>query len=495
MSRRRPSGADAPDALALDLFAGGAGGAGGTASRPTAAKPAANTAANTAARAATASEPAAPAKPAREKSTRERSPASRAARARDTSWEASSDIPGSSAASAVAISTLTSTVKDLLEGAFLPLWVRGEISDFKAHRNGHWYFCLRDASSQIRCVVWARDQRGIPAPPDDGMQVTALGQLTVYAARGDLQFTVKAMDAAGDGLWRKALERARVALEADGLLAPERKRALPRYPRRVAIVTSPSGAALHDIIAVARRRWAAVELVVVPAKVQGEGAPEELCAALEQVSRWGDADVVIVGRGGGAREDLWAFNDERVARALAACRIPTISAVGHEVDITLCDLVADLRAPTPSAAAESAVPLLTDAVAATERLRGRLYGAAHERLGQAQREREHAAHWLQHRAAALIARRQSRVRELAGRLEALSPLAVLARGFAVARDGTGRTLRSVHDFGVGSPVSLLVRDGRVQARVEAVEAGGPLTAAASAAHSSTHVAPSGQEPA
>ncbi|HEX3157524.1 MAG TPA: exodeoxyribonuclease VII large subunit, partial [Gemmatimonadaceae bacterium] len=300
-------------------------------------------------------------------------------------YSASGEIPGSSSASAVAVSTLTQTTKDLVEGAFLPLWVRGEVSDFKSHRNGHWYFTLRDQTAQIRCVVWARDQRRMPAPPDEGMQVTALAQVTVYAARGDLQLSVKAMEAAGDGLRRKALLATQAALAADGLLDPARRRPIPRLVRRVAVVTSPDGAALHDVVAVARRRWSAVELVVVPTKVQGDGAAEEICHALDQVARWADADVVIVGRGGGAREDLWAFNDERVVRALAACPIPTISAVGHEVDVTLCDLVADLRAATPSAAAEAAVAVHADVTAYVGRLREQLRLLTEERCAAERR--------------------------------------------------------------------------------------------------------------
>ncbi|HKO17155.1 MAG TPA: exodeoxyribonuclease VII large subunit, partial [Gemmatimonadaceae bacterium] len=243
-------------------------------------------------------------------------------------------FPGASPRAAVSVATLTQTARDVLEGAFIPLWVRGEVSDFKAHRNGHWYFCLRDGAAQIRCVAWSRDRRSIPAPPDDGMQVLALGQLTVYAARGEMQLTVRRMEAEGDGLWRKALERTRARLEADGLLAPERKRALPRYPGVLAVVTSPDGAALHDIVAVVRRRAPHVRVVLVPAAVQGETARDELCFALDRLSRWGGADTVIVGRGGGAREDLWTFNDEHVARALAGCTAPTISAVGHEIDVT-----------------------------------------------------------------------------------------------------------------------------------------------------------------
>ena len=179
--------------------------------------------------------------------------------------------------------------------------------------------------------------------------------------QGSLQCTVTALDAVGDGLWRKALEEATARLRADGLLEPSRKRALPRFPRRVAVITSPDGAALRDIIAVTRRRCPTVEIVLVPAKVQGDGAPADLARAIACVTRWGAVDTVIIGRGGGPREDLWAFNSEAVARALAACAIPTISAVGHEVDVTLCDLVADHRAATPSAAAEAAVPVLAEA--------------------------------------------------------------------------------------------------------------------------------------
>jgi len=174
------------------------------------------------------------------------------------------------------------------------------------------YFCLRDSTAQIKCVVWSRDRRGIPAPPDDGMQVAAFGRVSVYSARAELQFSVLKLEAEGDGLRRKALEITRTRLAADGLLAPERKRALPRYPRVIAMVTSPDGAALQDVIAVLRRRSANVRLVLVPATVQGDTAPKELCAALDRVRRWGKADLVIIGRGGGAREDLSAFNDERL---------------------------------------------------------------------------------------------------------------------------------------------------------------------------------------
>jgi exodeoxyribonuclease VII large subunit len=377
--------------------------------------------------------------------------------------------PGATPASAIPVAALTQAAKEIVEGAFIPLWVRGEVSDFKAHRNGHWYFTLRDASAQVRCVLWGRDARRLPAPPDDGMQVVALGQMSVYAARADLQLVVKALDAQGDGLWRKALERTRAALAADGLLDPARRRPLPRFPRRVAVVTSPDGAALHDIVAVTRRRWPAAELIVVAAKVQGDGAAAELCAAIARAGRWRDGDgrgfdVVIVGRGGGAREDLWAFNDEGLARAVAACPLPVVSAVGHEVDVTICDLVADLRAATPSAAAEAVVPVLADVAAEVEALGGALASAATMQVARARAAADDAASRLASAAARYAERRRAAVEALAGRLHALSPLATLGRGYAVARDArSGATLAAAAEFAPGRAFDLLVRDGRVRA--------------------------------
>jgi exodeoxyribonuclease VII large subunit len=371
--------------------------------------------------------------------------------------------PGSTPEAAIAVHTLTTAAKDLIEGAFPPLWVRGEVTDFKAHRNGHWYFALRDADAQVKCVVWSSQQRRMPAPPDDGMQVLALGQMTVWPVRGDLQFSVKALEAEGDGLWRKALELTRLRLEKDGLLDPARKRAMPRFPRRIAVITSPDGAAMHDIISVARSRSADVEIVIIPAKVQGEGAPESLVAALAQVARWRDADLVIIGRGGGAREDLWAFNDERVARALAACPIPTVSAVGHEVDITICDLVADLRAATPSAAAELTVPSRRETLAQVDALSKRLAAAARRREDRAAAALAQVQKRLSLAVARVVERRRARLESFAGRLDALSPLATLARGFAVARSPEGATLSERGQFVPSLVFDLWLRDGIVSA--------------------------------
>jgi exodeoxyribonuclease VII large subunit len=377
-------------------------------------------------------------------------------------------VPGASPESAISVDALTRTAREILEGAFLPLWVRGEVSDFKAYRNGHWYFCLRDAAAQLRCVVWSRDQWRLPAPPDDGMQVAAYGQLTLYPARGEMQLVVSRLEAEGEGLWRKSLERTLARLRAEGLLAEERKRPIPRFARRIAVVTSVDGAALRDIIAVVRRRCPVAQVVVVAARVQGEGAPEELANAIERIGRWRQADLVIVGRGGGAREDLWAFNDERVARALAACPVPTISAVGHEVDLTICDLVADLRAPTPSAAAEAAVPVLDDvhrALAATE---GRLRAALERHATRARHRLQHAERDLAVAAARDVEQRRLRLESLAARLHALSPLATLARGYAIATDADGHTLGSAADFGAGKAFRLTLRDGDVDATTTSV---------------------------
>ena len=376
--------------------------------------------------------------------------------------------PGTSPDTALPIAEVTSAAKDVLEGAFPPMWVKGEVTNFIAHRNGHWYFTLRDKTAQLSCVVWSRDVKRIPAPPDEGMQVAARGQLSVYPARGQMQLMISAMEAEGEGLWRKQFEMTRAALEKDGLLDPARKRALPRFPRRVAVVTSPDGAALHDIVSVIQRRNPLVEIVVVPAAVQGETAPDSLVAALGRVARWNDADVVIIGRGGGSREDLWAFNDERVARAIAACPIPTISAVGHEVDVTIADLVADHRAATPSAAAEAAVPVLSELIAGVRALGQLVRSATMTRIQDAGRDLRQFARDLAVRSLRVVERRRARVQELAATLEALSPLATLARGYAVALNERGGALASAALFTPGMPFALELKDGRVHATTDAV---------------------------
>lgn len=373
--------------------------------------------------------------------------------------------PGVDPTSAIAVSTLTSTARDILEGAFPPIWVRGEVTGFKAHRNGHWYFTLRDRMAQVRAVVWSKDTRGIPAPPDEGMQIAAFGNLSVYPAKGEMQFVVRRMEAEGDGLWRKAMERTRLKLEADGLLDPARKRRLPRYPRTVAVVTSPDGAALRDVVSVMRRRAPMVQVVVVPAAVQGDTAVQDLCRAIDRAGRWGKADVIIVARGGGSREDLQAFNDERVARAVARAPLPVISGVGHEVDVTICDLVADVRAATPSAAAEAAVRDHAELALELRTAERRLARAVSKRVDRAKSELQWVASALRTRVTRLADRRRAALGELGARLNALSPLATLNRGYAVARAADGRALTSAAAFELDADFELLLRDGRIGARV------------------------------
>lgn len=381
--------------------------------------------------------------------------------------------PGETSAQAISVADLTETAKAVIEGAFPRLWVKGEVSNLTKHRNGHWYFSLRDAAAQLTCVVWARDTRRIPAVPNEGMQVMARGQLTVYPAQGKMQFQVDALEAEGEGLWKKAFDETKARLEKEGLTSPARKRRLPRFPRTIAVITSPDGAALRDVVSVIRRRNPCVSIVVIPAAVQGETAPASLIAALDRLARWGGADLLIIGRGGGSREDLWAFNHEDVARALAACAIPTISAVGHETDFTIVDLVADLRAATPSVAAEAAVPVLAEVRQALHALADAMSGGLRNRIQHGARELRRRGEGLSLRARRVTERRRARVQQLAGRIEALSPLAVLARGFAVARSLDGHAMGRTAAFTPGAPFDLLLHDGRVRATTESVHTDGP----------------------
>ncbi|HJQ11867.1 MAG TPA: exodeoxyribonuclease VII large subunit [Gemmatimonadaceae bacterium] len=374
-----------------------------------------------------------------------------------------------SAARPISVAELAMEAKDVVETRFRRVWVRGEISDFKKHRNGQWYFCLRDGASQIRCVVWVGDQYRIPAAPDDGMQVVVLGQLTVYTARGDLQLKVTKIDAEGDGLWRKAMEITLEKLRKEGLLDEGRKRAIPHYPRCIAIVTSRDGAALHDIVAVLRKRNIGARVVVCPAQVQGDTAAGEIAAAIKRVGRWAKADVLIVGRGGGSKDDLWAFNDERVARAVAASPIPVISAVGHEVDLTICDAVADLRAPTPTAAAAAACASRDEVRRALVIGRREMLTVVGRRLRRERTELSRMPATLGRLASQRIQRQRSGLAACAARLNALSPLAVLARGYAVARDKEGRALTSARDFKRDLEFLLLLHDGSVDAVTKGVK--------------------------
>lgn len=377
-------------------------------------------------------------------------------------------VPGDSPERAVSITALTTQARDVIEGTFPPIWIAGEVGALTRHRNGHWYFVLKDASSAIDCVVWSRDQYRLPDAPDEGMQVVAYGQLTMWAARAKVQFAVRAVEAEGEGLWRKAFEKTRAALERDGLLEQARKRPIPRFPRCVGVVTSADGAALHDIVSVIARRNPTIDVVVIPAAVQGEGAAPSIVRALKRAARWGGADVLIVGRGGGSREDLWCFNDERVARAIAASPTPVVSAVGHEVDITLADFVADARAATPSAAAELVAPVLEDVRKDLRAIAAGMASALGRRVRDGRRELARVSRDVSARATRNVERRRARFRAVAGRVEALSPLATLARGYAVARTPDGTAISRVAQLAVGDRFALRLLDGDVDAIADGV---------------------------
>lgn len=348
-----------------------------------------------------------------------------------------------------------------------PLWVRGEISGFKAYQSGHWYFSIGDGQTQIRCVMWKAQTLRIRSKPNDGAQVFLYGTPTVWEEKGEFRLTVTEVLLTGDtGDQQLALERIRAALMRDGLTDPARKRPLPPLPTGIAVVTSLDGAALRDIMTVTRKRFPAMRLVVVGTRVQGTEAEAELVRALGVVNRLAGVDVCILARGGGSREDLAVFNSEAVCRALAAVTIPTISAIGHETDMSLTDLVADFRAATPSAAAEIAVP---DASAL-----GRQVATLAVRLGQALdrgtrlgRERlARTADRLEHLLTQRLERPRLDLLRLGAQLDALSPLKVLERGYAVPTGADGRILRRRAEFSSGLPFTLRVTDGQLAARVE-----------------------------
>ncbi len=258
--------------------------------------------------------------------------------------------------SSYTVGELTRQIKSLLESELPPLWLHGELSNFVRHSSGHMYFSLKDENAQISCVMWRSRNAGLFFTPQDGMQVLAFGQVSVYEKRGNYQFDTVKMIPAGVGQLQMAFERLKNRLAAEGLFDAARKQVLPAFPETIGIITSPTGAAIRDLIQVLRRRMPSVHIILRPALVQGDGAAEDIAAAIREFNEYGGVDVIIAGRGGGSLEDLWAFNEEVVARAIAASGIPVVSAVGHEVDYTIADFVADLRAPTPSAAAELVVP-------------------------------------------------------------------------------------------------------------------------------------------
>jgi len=378
--------------------------------------------------------------------------------------------PGRAPESALPVAELNERVRRLVEGAVGWLWVGGEISNWRPHRSGHCYFSLRDDTAQISCVIWRSDLSRLPAHPEEGMKVAAFGQPTVYGARGSYQLVVRELRAEGEGLWRLAFEKLRAKLAAEGLLDPKRKRALPRVPGRIGIVTSRSGAALRDVLTVVRRRAPWARLLISDCRVQGTGAGASIAAAVDRLVRHGGCDVLILTRGGGSVEDLWAFNEEVVARAIASCPIPTVSAVGHEIDITIADLVADVRAATPSAAGETVVPD-TDVLLGELRARaGTLIDKLRRRTRRGRERARIAAGGLDTGVHGALRQRRDRTARASGRLDALSPLGTLARGYAVPLDEEARVKRNIGMFDIGEVFNLRVVDGRLRCRTESKQA-------------------------
>jgi exodeoxyribonuclease VII large subunit len=348
------------------------------------------------------------------------------------------------------VSRLNQAVQSLLEGSFPLIWVEGELSGVARPASGHLYFSLKDAGAQVRCALFRNRAQLLRFRPTDGMQVLVRARVGLYAPRGEYQLIVEHMEEAGDGALRRAFEALKNRLEAEGLFDPASKKALPRFPRRLGVITSPTGAAIRDILSVLRRRFPGLPVLVYPVPVQGDAAAPAIAAAIRRASERGDCDVLILARGGGSLEDLWAFNEEAVARALYDCRIPVVSGVGHEVDVTIADLAADVRAATPSAAAELVSPLRDEwlvhvarqARLLSERLQRRLreqtlrLEGIERRLRQRHPER-HVRDQIQRvdeleRRLTLamdhgLRHRQSRLGRLAGRLEHRSPVRALER--------------------------------------------------------------------
>ena len=400
---------------------------------------------------------------------------------------------------AFSVGQLNEYIKMLLEGNpnLKDVWVQGEISGAKLYSSGHLYFSLKDSDSVISAVMFKNSMMRMEFDPENGMKVVAHGRVSAYPPRGQYQFIVDRMIPDGAGALAVAFEQLKARLGAEGLFDPARKRPLPAHPRRIGVVTSPSGAAVHDIIRVAKKRCPSTEILIFPSLVQGAEAPAYLRGGIQYFNAVKDdpeqgVDLIIIGRGGGSAEDLWGFNDERLARAVAASGIPVVSAVGHEVDFTICDFVADLRAATPSAAAELSLPdkgdltrqvqSLTTRLNAAQTTRLRRYRTQLDRLSAARvltspegvyRLRRETVTALEKRLNLSVSRRltfkrQSMERAVAS-LAALNPLSVLSRGYALVQTEAGKVIPAAAELKVGDRVSLRFADGIAKVAVEEIK--------------------------
>lgn len=401
----------------------------------------------------------------------------------------------------ISVSQLSDILQGVLETAFPCVWVSGEISNCTRAASGHYYLTLKDETAQIRAVIWRGTAQRLKFQVQDGLQVVAVGPIELYAARGTYQLTIEQLIPQGLGPLELAFRQLHDKLAAEGLFDPERKRPLPRFPRTIALITSPTSAAVRDMLQVITRRWQQSNIVIVPVPVQGEGAGELIAAALRKVHLIPEVDIVITGRGGGSLEDLWAFNEEVVARAIFDCLIPVISAVGHEIDVSISDLVADRRALTPSEAAELVVPHRDEIRAELDGLRARLTQALQSKAARARwqleslasrrafthpRERLHdqtrrldefaeraVRAWRQR-----VASARQQVQSLAAHMDALSPLQVLERGFTLTfRAGQRIPLKQAAELRTGELIDTFLQQGQVTSEVISVRPEASLVAA------------------
>jgi len=411
-------------------------------------------------------------------------------------------------AKVLTVSELTRSIRGTLETKFGAVWVQGEVSNYKAHPNGHQYFTLKDARSQIACVIWRDSMAPLRQPLADGAQIQILGTVSVFEARGQYQIVVQIVQPRGLGVLQAKFEALKRKLEAEGLFDPARKRPIPKFPRRIGIITSPSGAAIRDILNILRRRAPWLSILISPVRVQGTGAAQEIAVAIRELAtpneNFARVDLIIVARGGGSLEDLWEFNEEIVARTIASTHVPIVCAIGHEIDFTIVDFVADLRAPTPSAAAELIVRDVVDLVRDLEGCTRRLGRELLNRMRDAQQRLDHARetvrrclgrridnyrHGLAHAIAVLQARSpvrelmlrrnrfgdlQRRLREsparilenaryrfqrIEGILRVLGPEATLRRGYSITTDERGKLIRSVATVRPKMKIKTRISDG------------------------------------
>lgn len=382
-------------------------------------------------------------------------------------------------------------IKNLLENDFIlnSLLVQGEISNFKAHSSGHWYFTLKDATGALSCMVFRQDAEEIPFLPENGMQVILYGRVSLYERTGQYQLYGEFMEPVGMGALQMAFEQMKEKLAAEGLFDADFKREMPAHAKCIAVVTSPVGAAVRDVIQIVKRRDPRVKIAVFPTLVQGEKAAEDIVRSLRLANEWGGADVIILGRGGGSMEDLWPFNEEKVARAIFASEIPVISAVGHETDFTITDFVSDLRAPTPSAAAELATAIpLESRIAMLEGMQERLWrdvSAAMvssrrrleflkerpvlkrplEKLHQLRADVEGQSQAMQLETMRRLEKNAGRLAAAQARLESVSPFSVMKRGYAMILNEAGQPLTAAADAREGQKLQIEMRDGRLYAAV------------------------------